>query len=320
MRCAIYCRISRDDGDGEENASIANQRAILCDYAAKMGWQVTDIYTDEDMSGADSERPGFNALLAAAKAGEMNVILCKSQSRFTRDMELVERYLHGLLPRWGVRFVSVADNTDTDRRENKKARQINGLVNEWYLEDLSDSIRLVLDHKRREGAFIGSFAPYGYIRSTAQRGLLVPDEGAAGVVRRIFIMALQGLSMQKIADALNADGIPNPTAYKRKCGLKYRNDPRGSGDKWSRATVRRIITNEVYIGNMVQGKRKKEGYKSQRIIDQPREKWVRVCGAHQPLVSGELFAAANAALCNRGMGRGAVNISDAQPGQADPVQ
>ncbi len=320
MRCAIYCRISREDAEGEENASIANQRAILRDHAAKMGWQVTAEYTDEDMSGADSCRPAFNALLQAAKAGEVDVILCKSQSRFTRDMEMVERYLHGLLPRWGVRFVSLADNSDTARRENKKARQINGLVNEWYLEDLSDSIRLVLDHKRREGCFIGSFAPYGYLRSGQVRGLLVPDEAAAETVRRIFTMAAEGQSMQRIADGLNGEGVPNPTAYKRLRGLKYRNEPRGSGDKWSRATVRRIVTNEVYIGTAVQGKRRKEGYKSRRVIDLPPEAWIRVENAHAPLVSRGLFQAANDALRSRSMGRGAVNVGDAQPGQTDAVQ
>ncbi len=320
MRCAVYCRISRDDGDGEENASIANQRAILCDYAQKMSWNVTAVYTDEDRSGADSEREGFNALLSAAKAGEVDIVLCKSQSRFTRDMEMVERYIHGLLPRWGVRFVSLADNGDTDRRENKKARQINGLVNEWYLEDLSDSIRLVLDHKRRSGRFIGSFAPYGYRRCDSEASAIAPDEAAARVVRRIFTMAAQGASCQRIADSLNAAGIPNPTEYKRRCGLNYRNDPGGSGSGWSRATVRRIILSEVYIGTMVQGKRKKEGYKSQRIIDQPPEKWIRIPNTHAPIISRQLFAAANGALRSRGMGRGTVHIGDAEIGHTDAVQ
>ena len=96
-------------------------------------------------------------MLVAAKAKKFQIVLCKSQSRFTRDMELVEKYIHGLFPIWGIRFIAVADNADTEIKGNKKARQINGLVNEWYLEDLSENVRMVFDLKRREGQYIGGF-------------------------------------------------------------------------------------------------------------------------------------------------------------------
>ena len=107
-----------------------------------------DFY-DEDQSGIDSSRPDFNRMIEAAKAKKFQIILCKSQSRFTRDMELVEKYIHGLFPIWGIRFIAVADNADTEVKGNKKARQVNGLVNEWYLEDLSENVRMVFDLKRR---------------------------------------------------------------------------------------------------------------------------------------------------------------------------
>ena len=138
MTCAVYCRLSREDeGRGAaESESIQNQKALLIAYAEKQGWALCRIYSDEDYSGADRARPAFNELLRDAQAGKFQVVLCKNQSRFTRDMELVEKYLHGLFPLWGVRFVAVVDNADTAARGNKKARQINGLVNEWYLEDL----------------------------------------------------------------------------------------------------------------------------------------------------------------------------------------
>ena len=320
MRCAIYCRISRDDSEGEENASIANQKQILTEYAAAQGWELYGVYSDEDRSGADSGRPGFNALLRDAQAGQFEVILCKTQSRFTRDMETVERYLHGLLPRWGVRFVSVADSADTDRKENKKARQIYGLVNEWYLEDLSDSIRLVLDHKRREGTFIGSFAPYGYRRCEVGSAHLEPDPAAAKVVEKIFRMAAGGAGMQRIADALNVRGIPNPTEYKRLCGLRYRNGAQEHSVLWNRATIRRIILHETYAGTMVQGKRKKESYKSGYIRDLPRKEWIKAADSHEPLVSRELFMRANAALRDRGMRRGSIHIGETDGRQTDAVQ
>ncbi len=129
MTCAIYCRLSREDAEKiRESESIQNQKAMLADYAASQGWEVGAVYCDEDYSGADRDRPGWNAMLAAAERREFQIVLCKTQSRFTRDMELVEKYLHGLFPLWGIRFVAVVDHVDTDLKGNKKARQINGLI------------------------------------------------------------------------------------------------------------------------------------------------------------------------------------------------
>lgn len=124
--------------------------------------------------------------------GKFEVILAKTQSRFTRDMELVEKYLHGLFPEWGVRFIAVLDHVDTCDPAGKKARQINGLINEWYLEDLSGNVRAVLDHKRRSGSYIASFALYGYRKDPKDHSRLLPDEPAAQVVRQIFALYLQG--------------------------------------------------------------------------------------------------------------------------------
>ena len=136
-RAALYCRLSKEDAEKQqESESIQNQKALLLDYAAQQGWQVCAVFSDEDYSGADRRRPGFNAMLHAAEAGRFEILLCKTQSRFARDLELVERYIHGLFPLWGIRFVAVVDNEDTARKGNKKARQISGLVNEWYLEEI----------------------------------------------------------------------------------------------------------------------------------------------------------------------------------------
>ena len=161
---AVYCRLSKEDEEktARESESIRNQRALLLAWAAEHDYRIYRVYTDEDYSGIDRARPGFNAMLADARAGKFEVILAKTQSRFTRDMELVEKYLHGLFPEWGVRFIAVLDHVDTCDPAGKKARQINGLINEWYLEDLSGNVRAVLDHKRHSGCYIASFALYGY--------------------------------------------------------------------------------------------------------------------------------------------------------------
>ena len=141
--------------EGKDSESIANQKELLLAYAAKKGWQVTGIYADEDYSGLREDRPGFQELIAHGREGRFSVVLCKTQSRFTRNLVTAERYLYELFPLWGIRFVSVVDGVDTARRENKRASQINSLINEWYCEELSDNIRAVLRRKREMGQYLG---------------------------------------------------------------------------------------------------------------------------------------------------------------------
>lgn len=293
MRCAIYCRLSREDEDKlGESESIQNQKALLESYAKEQQWDIVALYCDEDYSGADRTRPDFNRMLSDAKSHQFDLILCKTQSRFTRDMELVERYLHGLFPLWGIRFIALADHIDTDLQGNKKARQINGLVNEWYLEDLSENIRMVLNHKRRQGAYIGGFPLYGYRLHPTEKGRLLIDPVAAAVVQQIFRWAVEGHGKQQIADLLNARNSPNPSRYKQEQGSGYINgstrDPRGL---WNRSSVGRILHNEMYLGVMVQGTRKKLSYKSQKLMSVPREAWFRVEGTHEPIIERETFDA-----------------------------
>ena len=141
LKVAIYCRLSEEDrnkeSEDDDSNSIQNQKSMLNKYALEQGWEIFKVYSDDDYTGSDRRRPEFNNLLRDAKAQKFNIILCKTQSRFTRELELVEKYIHGLFPIWGIRFVSVVDNADTANKGNKKSRQINGLVNEWYLEDIS---------------------------------------------------------------------------------------------------------------------------------------------------------------------------------------
>ena len=259
MKAAIYCRLSKEDEDKiGESESIQNQKSMLLQYALENEFDIYQIYSDEDYSGIDRNRPAFNAMIEAASEHKFDVVLAKTQSRFTRDMELVEKYLHGKFMEWGVRFIAVVDHVDTNDTANKKSRQINGLINEWYLEDLSTNVRSVLDHKRKEGLFIGSFARYGYCKDPNAKGKLIIDPEAADVVRRIFSMALNGIGAHKIARILNDEKIPSPTAYKQLHGIHYRSALKNTNAAlWSSPTVYQILHDQIYIGNMVQGKHKK---------------------------------------------------------------
>lgn len=292
MRAAIYCRLSEEDREKlhktDDSASIHNQKIMLMQYASRHNWTVCDVYSDENYSGADRNRPGFNRLIADAGAGKFDIVLCKTQSRFTREMELVEKYLHGLFPKLGIRFVSIVDHADTEDKGNKKSRQINGLVNEWYLEDLSDNIKSILTSRRQNGLHIGSFAPYGYQKDPERKGHLEIDTEAAAVVQEIFTLFSQGYGKQGIARILNERGVPNPTEYKRLHGM-IRNRNAQSGILWHSNTVSQILTNEVYIGNMVQGKTGVISYRIQKKRRIPQEQWMVVNGTHEPVIDRSLW-------------------------------
>ena len=302
-RAAIYCRLSEEDKDkrkaSDDSGSIQNQKAMLLQYAAEQGWAVHHIYSDDDYAGSDRSRPAFRQLLRDAQAGAFDIVLCKTQSRFTRDMELVEKYIHGLFPIWGIRFVSIVDNADTDNRGNKKARQINGLVNEWYLEDMSDSIRSVLDSRRKNGLHIGAFALYGYRKDPEHKGRLLVDEEAAATVRRVFALFAQGWGKTAIARQLNSQGIPTPGEYKRLHGLAYRNPRESIGTLWTYSAVSSMLRNEIYIGNMVQGKYGSVSYKSRKNRPRPKSAWFVAEGTHRAIIDRPLWDRVQALLAER---------------------
>ena len=293
MKVAIYCRLSEEDRNKEsetdDSNSIQNQKTMLLQYSMKQGWEVYNIYSDDDYTGSDRNRPAFNQLLKDAEQHKFDIILCKTQSRFTRELELVEKYIHGLFPIWNIRFVSIVDNADTANKGNKKSRQINGLVNEWYLEDLSDNIRSVLTSRRKNGYHIGAFALYGYKKDPDQKGHLIIDEEAAAIVREVFVLFSKGYGKTAIARLLNDRGIPNPTEYKRLKGLRYQQPKNKSSTLWKYFAISDMLTNEIYIGNMVQGKYGSVSYKSKVNKPRPKSEWIIVKGTHEPIIDLDLW-------------------------------
>lgn len=293
MKVAIYCRLSEEDRnkqcETDDSNSIQNQKSMLLQYAMEREWEVYGIYSDDDYAGADRRRPEFNRLLTDAEQRRFDIILCKTQSRFTRELELVEKYIHGLFPVWGIRFVSIVDNADTANKGNKKSRQINGLVNEWYLEDMSDNIRSVLTNRRVNGFHIGAFALYGYKKDPDKKGHLIVDEEAASVVREIFSLFAQGYGKTAIARMLNDRGIPNPTEYKRLHGLRYQRPKTKNGTLWKYFAISDMLVNEIYIGNMVQGKYGSVSYKTKQNKPRPKSEWYVVKGTHEPIIDRELW-------------------------------
>lgn len=294
-RAALYLRLSKEDQDklnkGDDSASIKNQRLLLTDYALEKNFQIVEVYSDDDESGLYDTRPEFERMLTDARLDRFDVVIAKSQSRFSRSMEHIEKYLHHDFLNLGIRFIGVVDGADTFNLGNKKSRQINGLVNEWYCEDLSGNIRSAFRAKMRAGQYLGASCPYGYIKDPENHNHLVIDEYAADVVRRIYRLYLKGYGKAKIGRILTEEGILIPSRYKREVlGINYRNSHElKTTTAWSYQTVHTILNNEVYIGNVVQNKYNNLSYKDKRHIKQPEDRWIRVAGMHEEIIPPDIF-------------------------------
>lgn len=226
-RVVLYLRLSKEDIEKPTkeaiSESIKNQELMLCEEVKKHpNWRIVGVYCDEDFSGAGTYRPDFEKMIKLCENGEVDIVLCKSQSRFSRDMEIVEKYLHNKFTEWNVRFVSIVDNADTANKGNKKARQINALVNEWFLEDLSDNIKATFRTKWENGECTSSFAKYGFIKDPKNKNHLLIDPIASEIKKQIGNMILIGYGQDKIANILEEKKIPSPYEYKAMNGCKLK--------------------------------------------------------------------------------------------------
>lgn len=294
LRVGIYLRLSNEDKDKKEETSesIKNQRNMLYDYIKKNdNFILTDEYCDEDISGAGTYRPEFERLICDCEKRKLDIVLCKSQSRFSRDMEIIEKYIHNKFREWNIRFIGISDYADTEILGNKKARQINGLVNEWYLEDVSNNIRSAFQAKMKQGEFISPFAAFGYRVSSHNNNLLVVDFPASRVVKKIFNLYLKGLGFGKIAQYLNEEKIPSPSFYKYQLGCKLNVVSRRPREEieWSANAVKTILTNELYLGHLIQGKRTTVSYKNHKIIKKEEKSWIRRENTHEAIIDRKTF-------------------------------
>lgn len=306
LRVGIYLRLSNEDKDkaykNDVSESIKNQRNMLIEYINKHPeFILIDEYSDEDLSGAGTYRPEFERLIKDCKNRKLDIVLCKSQSRFSRDMEIVERYINNKFKEWNIRFISLVDNADTLILGNKKSRQINGLVNEWYLEDVSNNIRSAFFSKMKQGEFISPFASYGYEVSKENNNKLVIDKEAALIVKIIFNLYLMGFGYMKIAKYLNDKDISSPSLYKYKKGIKLNvisNKPRDK-IKWNSSAIKSILSNELYLGHLIQGKRTTVSYKNHKIINKPKKEWIKIKNTHEAIIDEETFMKVQKAMKER---------------------
>ncbi len=293
MKCGIYLRISKEEESTGSN-SIAGQRMVIEQFVhVHNDMEIAGEWCDDGYSGINFDRPGVKDLIRNIYSGRIECIIVKDLSRFGRDYIQTGKYIKYIFPRLGVRFIAVCDNYDSQNSgflEDALLMPIMNLVNDAYCRDISNKVRWQQEARRKQGIYIGAFAVYGYIKSEKERGKLVVDEYAADIVRWIFNMRLNGKSAEKIAKELDLMEIPSPYAYKKLNNSRFTTSfARNGNPGWSPVAVRRILSNEVYTGVLLQGKDRKTSYKLPLRKKLPKEEWIRAEGAVTPLISKEVF-------------------------------
>lgn len=286
---AAYIRLSREDGDKAESDSIGNQRKLITDYLKDRDELILyDTYIDDGYSGTNFRRPAFGRMLADIEAGEVNCVIVKDLSRFGRDYIDTGKYLERYFPDHDVRFISITDHIDSMKQAYDMLLPIKNIFNEQYARDISKKVHAAMQTKQHAGEFIGAFACYGYQKSLTDKNKLVVDEYAAQVVRQIFSLYLSGYGKIRIAGILNEQGIVCPSEYKKQNGEHYHNCHRlDSTSYWTYSTINRILQNEMYIGNMVQGKKCQRMRGKQRARD--REDWIIVPNTHEAIIDADTW-------------------------------
>ncbi|MDR2753363.1 MAG: recombinase family protein [Oscillospiraceae bacterium] len=298
---AIYIRLSREDGN-DESYSVQNQRQRLMTFfeslAPEESMQLADVYIDDGFTGTDSERDSFQRMLRDLDEGKINCIIVKDLSRLSRNDWECKRYLQHLFVIKDTRFISLElPRLDSYKRPDEiydLGVTMQSAYNENHCRETSIKVRGTFNAKRRAGEFIGAFAPYGYLKNPADKHRFVADPVAAPIVRDIFHWFVrEGMSKNGIVKRLIERGIPCPTTYKRQNGMNYQNPMILKVDPlWSARTVSEILSNQMYLGHMVQGKQKVKSYKVHTRVNLPEDEWFIKKDMHEPLVDEDIFCRA----------------------------
>lgn len=297
-RGAGYLRLSKEDSEvtGRENLqsnSIENQKEYIEEFVkGKPEIELVSFYQDDGYSGVNFERPAFQKMMQDIRDNQIDCIIVKDLSRLGRNYIEVGKYLERLFPLLGVRFIAINDSYDSADEKmasNNLIVPFKNLINDAYCRDISIKIRSHLEVKRKRGEFIGAFAVYGYQRGENKNKLII-DSYAAEIVKEIFHMKMDGMSQQAIADELNDLGVLSPAEYKRDQGSGYKAVfQKYSKAKWTAMAILRILKNEVYIGNLVQGKASTPNYKVKVRELKPESEWIRVENTHEAIISQSDF-------------------------------
>ena len=289
----IYIRLSQEDKDKKyesDSESVLNQRQILTEYVNNHGYNLINEYVDDGYSGTDFDRPGFEKLIDDIQRKKINLVVVKDLSRLGRDHVKTGYYIETYFPENKVRFISIMESYDSIK--NQASNDSSTFIiacNDYYSKQNSLKIRNVLDDKRKNGKFIGSTPCYGYMRDENDKGHLIPNPEIAPIVKQIFEWRVNDIGVSEIASRLTKMGIKTPAGYKN---IKYSSRLK-ERDIWTIHSVIKILSNKMYVGDMIQHKQTKVNYKSKKKIALDEKLWLVVENTHEPLVDKETFKIIN---------------------------
>ena len=288
-KTALYCRLSQDDGIEGDSNSIQNQKAILRKFAEDHHFPSPCFYVDDGFSGGNFQRPAFQQMISDMENGEIGIIVTKDLSRLGRNQLHTGLYIEERFPMFGVRYIAINDNVDTDSSESNDLMPFKNLFNEWFIRDTSRKIRAVLKAKAERGERLGTRAPYGYRKDPDTKKLIV-DEDAAAIVRRIFAMCAAGKGPSQIARILKKEQILTPTMYAyTRYGITHTCLDTAHPYNWSNSAIANLLENEIYLGNTINMKHSSRSYKDKRRVEHPRDECMVFENTHPALITREVW-------------------------------
>lgn len=302
-KVGIYLRLSREDEKLVESGSISTQRDLLLNYIKENNLLFVDEYVDDGVSGTTFDRVGFNRMIKDCEEKKINMIITKDTSRLGRDHIEFGYYVERYFPEHGIRYVAVNDGIDTFKNSSANDMLVfKSAFNDMYVKDISNKLKSSLYTKKRNGLFVGAYAPYGYKKSEGDKHKLEIDSETAPIVKRIYNMFIEGKSLTNICDILTREHIPTPSMYKN---MKLGQNNLHYGI-WSTKTVQNILKNPTYIGNLTQCRQKKVNYKSKKRVHNTITDWIIAEGAVEALIDEYSFGLVQN-MFNSNKNRGARN-------------
>ena len=285
----IYIRLSQEDKDKKyesDSESVINQRELLRSFVKNNSFNLVKEYVDDGFSGTDFERPGFKSLLEDINNKKINCVIVKDLSRLGRDHVMTGYYIETFFPENHIRFMSILESYDSFK--NQASNDSSTFIiacNDYYSKQNSVKIRNVLNEKRKNGKFVGSLPCFGYMRDPEDKGHLIPNPETAPIVKKIFKWRADGIGPTEIANRLNKEKVSTPSGYK-KTNYSSRLIDR---DNWNISTVKKILSNRIYTGDLVQHTQTKVNYKSKKKITLDEKLWIIVENTHEALVDKDTF-------------------------------
>ena len=285
----IYIRLSQEDKGKlyeSDSESVINQKELLRNYVKNNNFNLVGEYVDDGFSGTDFERPGFKRLLDDINNRKINCVIVKDLSRQGRDHVMTGYYMESYFPENNIRFISILEAYDSFKNQaSNDSSTFIMACNDYYSKQNSIKIRNVLNEKRKSGKFVGSLPCFGYMRDPLDKGHLIPNPETAPIVKMIFEWRKNGIGPSRIATMLNEKRYPTPSGYKgTKFSIRLINR-----DKWNISSIKKILSNRIYTGDMIQHTQTKVNYKSKKKITLDESLWMVVENTHEPLVDKNTF-------------------------------